>query len=503
MPDTEISSKTLVLPRWRIGAMAALGVGGLVIGTMALLNWAGGFLIDADAIMILVASLGFFGMLALATSYSRERGRQTQWPVFLIWWGLLVSEEVFSYRSNLTSVSGAEFASQAYAQGILWLVALAGLLITLLKFPQPLRGLFQGDYKWMAWLTVVSILSSLYAPNPAFSLAWGFKLGLVVLVLHLCSRQMSEPEDICKFLNTTVLAFVFLTVLPTFRSLFESDPLGEYGTHELEQRFREAPTGISSLAGLLLILCLTIYSPRKRKWPLAIAALAFIIMLTAGGKTGIVAGFLCGILFYALQKRFKAILGFGAIAILGFVLAVRFTPLGQYFDNYLRLEQFSSFSGRTGLWTFVMPLVLEKPILGHGFNASRFVAVLYPNTPFSSTHMHNSLLEAVYNNGLVGLVLLLMVLVVIARNLWRTVHSAQNEVRYLAIGCSAAFANLFVNGMFNASFGGRPDASYMMLIALLVISSQLWRLAKESLQQNLPSPMQWSPSLELRTPSVS
>ncbi len=472
--------------RWRVrGTTIALLVS-LAVGTMALLSVAGEFLIGPDVTVVILVSLLFFGLLALAAGYSRDRAQQSKWLVFIIWWGLLVSEEVFSYRSNLSSVSGPEFASEAYAQGILWLIALLGLLVVLLRYPQPLRGMFQGDYKWVSWIAVVSILSSVYAPNPAFSLAWGFKLGLVVVVIHICSREMSEIEDIRKFLNITICAFVFLTVLPTLRSLFEADPLGDYGTRDLEQRFREAPTGISSLAGLLVILCLMVYSRGKRKWPLGIAALGFVIMIAAGGKTGIVAGFFSGLLFYALQRRVKAALGFAAVMVVGLAFALEFTSLSQYMQNYSKLEQFSSFTGRTGLWEFVLPLALQKPLLGHGFYASRFVAVIHPDTPFSSAHMHNGLLEAFYNNGLVGLFLLLMMLLVIARNLRKTIRaSASAEVRYLAIGCLTVLVNLFMNGMFNASFGGRPDASYMMLIALVVISTHLLRISQNTSPQRI------------------
>jgi O-antigen ligase len=93
--------------------------------------------------------------------------------------------------------------------------------------------------------------------------------------------------------------------------------------------------------------------------------------------------------------------------------------------------------------------------------------------------MHNSLIEAMYNNGLIGLSLILMVQFVIVRNLWRTIRiAASPELRYMAVGCLAAFVNLFINGMANATFGGRPDGPYMMLIALVAISIHLLQLSK-------------------------
>jgi O-antigen ligase len=471
--------------RLRGSSLAVLAA--LALGTLLLLSAGREFLGDSGTATVIVAALIFFGLLVFAAGYGRARNQPVKWLIFVVWWGLLVSEEVFSYRSDIATVSGANFASQAYDQAILWVIALLGLVIIVLKYPHSLRGLFHGDYRWVSWLTLFSVLSSAYSPNPAFSLAWAFKLALVVLVVHICSRQIFEISDLRAFISVTIWAFVFLTVLPTLRSVFIPDPTGEYGTGALEQRFREAPTEISGIAGLLAILCLMIYSKGRPKWSLWVAASSLVIMVIAGGKTGIAAGIISGILFFGLQKRFKAVMAFTAATAIILALALKFTSLSEYASRYLQLEQLSSFTGRTDLWSFVTPLILQNPILGHGFIASRFIAVIHPDTPFGSSHMHNSFIEALYNNGLVGLVLVLMINFVIVRNLWRTIrHSISPELRYLAVGCLAAYANLLINAMCNATFGGRPDASYLMLVAMVVISTQLLRMSRSPLLNKLP-----------------
>jgi len=449
----------------------------VAFGTLFVITTASEFLADANTTTVILAALIFFALLVFAAAYGRASSQPAKWLIFVVWWGLLVSEEVFSYRSDIAG--GSSFATGAYDQAVLWIVALLGLLIILLKYPQSLGGLFQGDYKWVTWITLVSVVSCAYSPNPAFSFAWAFKLALVVLVVHICYQQISGMDDLRDFFNITVCGFFILVLAPTLRSIFEPDPLGTYGSGVLEQRFREAPTEISGIAGLLAILCLMLYAPGKRRWPLWIGAAALIIMVVAGGKTGIIAGIFTGILFYGLQKRFKAVLIFTAVAAILLTLALKYTPLADYMANYSELQQGATFTGRTDLWAFVMPYILQKPITGYGFNASRFVAVAHPDTPFASTHMHNSLLEATYNNGIVGLILILMVQFVIVRNLWRTIRAAPTpEIRYIAVGCLAAFVNLFINGMFNATFGGRPDASYMILIALVVVSMRLVQMSK-------------------------
>jgi len=450
----------------------------VAFATLFLLTTATEFVADENTTTVILAALVFFGLLVFAAAYGRASSQPAKWLIFVVWWGLLVSEEVFSYRSDIAG--GAGFASQAYDQGILWIVALLGLLIIVLKYPESLRGLFQGDYKWVSWITLVSIVSCVYSPNPAFSFAWAFKLTLVVLVMHICFQQINGMAELRDFLNITVFGFFVLVLAPTLRSIFEADPLGEYGSGALEQRFREAPTAISGIAGLLAILCLMLYSPGKRRWPIWIGAISLIIMVGAGGKTGIIAGIFAGLLFYGLQKRFKAVLIFAGVAAVMLVLALKFTPLGDYMTNYSQLQAGSSFTGRTGLWEFLFPYILAKPILGYGFDASRFMAVVHPDTPFASTHTHNSLIEAMYNTGIIGLSLIVMIQVVIVRNLWRTIRMAATpELRYMAVGCLAAFVNLFINGMFNATFGGRPDAPYMILIGLVVVSIRLRQMSAQ------------------------
>jgi len=89
--------------------------------------------------------------------------------------------------------------------------------------------------------------------------------------------------------------------------------------------------------------------------------------------------------------------------------------------------------------------------------------------------MHNGFLEALYNNGLIGLVLIVMVHVVIVRNLWKTLRSnaVSPRAQRLAVGSTAVYTNLLINGMFNATFSGRAGAPFMMLLALVIISARL------------------------------
>jgi O-antigen ligase len=117
---------------------------------------------------------------------------------------------------------------------------------------------------------------------------------------------------------------------------------------------------------------------------------------------------------------------------------------------------------------------VQKIVAGHGYVSSRFVSVAMPGTPFQAGHMHNGFMEALYNNGILGLSLVVMIHAVIVRNLLKTMRSdVAARTQKLSVGCAAIYANLLINGMFNATFSGRANAPFMMLMALVVISAKL------------------------------
>ena len=63
---------------------------------------------------------------------------------------------------------------------------------------------------------------------------------------------------------------------------------------------------------------------------------------------------------------------------------------------------FASISGRTSVWSSGYRLFKERPILGHGFQADRLLL---------GTHMHNTLMHALVQTGLIGTIPLILALV--------------------------------------------------------------------------------------------
>ena len=122
-----------------------------------------------------------------------------------------------------------------------------------------------------------------------------------------------------------------------------------------------------------------------------------------------------------------------------------------------------------------MPAIQQKPILGHGYLASTFVEFQVNAVQWAASHLHNGFVEVLYNNGLIGFVLIVMVNVVIVKNLIRVLRRAPSTsaIYRVGAGCLAVYAHLLINGFFNSSFGGKARPPFMLMIALVVVSNKL------------------------------
>jgi len=101
--------------------------------------------------------------------------------------------------------------------------------------------------------------------------------------------------------------------------------------------------------------------------------------------------------------------------------------------------------------------------------SSRFLAYKI-NVVWQPGHLHNGFLEVWYNNGLIGLFVLVMMHGVIIRNLILVMRKVSLP---LAAGCFAVYLNILINGMVSRAFGSRPDATFTMLFALVFVSERL------------------------------
>jgi O-antigen ligase len=342
--------------------------------------------------------------------------------------------------------------------------------------PQYLRQALSGCNKWLWLYALLCLISAPFSPTPLYSLAWAFKLTLVAFLLLLCSETMHDLDDIEAFLWSSFWGMLVLAVAPFARTFAQPSTAFEGGRlNELA-----SPTGAAAYAGTLVLLALVLHSLRKRAWLLGLAIVGATLMIMTGGKAGIAAGIASVALFYVLQRRRGAALAWlvGVFALGSVIFAL--TPLPTYFITYQERGHVFTLTGRTEVWKAVWLEVLEHPIVGHGYVASRLLSIEMGGRYVTELgHAHNGFLDTLYNNGLIGLTILVVIHLAIVRNLWRASKAPPNrKANLLTIGSWAMYLNLLIAGLFNSTFGGAARPPFMLLLGLVVVSEVLRRNAR-------------------------
>jgi hypothetical protein len=124
-------------------------------------------------------------------------------------------------------------------------------------------------------------------------------------------------------------------------------------------------------------------------------------------------------------------------------------------------DRFFTLSGRTGVWVAGWKIFKESPVLGRGFQADRFLL---------GTHMHNSMMHAMVQTGVLGTIPLLVALIFIWTLMIRAlINRASLPVlhRNLVIQL-AGILTFFTVRTFSESTGAFFGVDWILLAPVLV-----------------------------------
>ena len=440
---------------------------------------------DTMALMLVVvfALAIMYAGLAVCRSTQADADSTVLRLSLLIWFILLIAEGLFDRAGDEVDTYKGLITSEAYGEAIVWVVAAGILLLVLLPHLGHLRPLFSKSYKWATIYVLVCLVSVTYSPDKTYSLAWCFKLGLVVLLLGVCIPTVSSVTKAIMFLRITLWGLLFLTFIPVFIAM--GDPEGAFsgaGGRLLD------PVLLSQRGGFVFLIGTVLYSLQKRKLYLWVSIVGASVMVVAFGKTAIIAGAMSAAMFFVLQgKRRGAVLLLGGVCVLIMIVMVTVPQVSRYASSYGGTD---TLSGRTNVWEMALPRIAQRPIQGSGYLATKFMWLSERGGGAEFSHLHNSFLDVAYNLGLMGLVPMFMMHIGIVKNLRRAMRNAKapptigsdaserrsSRTLYLvSSGCLILYMDLLINGMLTTTFGGRPNCLFMSFLAVLALSEVVYR----------------------------
>jgi O-antigen ligase len=467
-----------------VTAALLLAVAGFALCVMWL--WPASLLTgDTMALMLVVvfALVVLYAGLAVCRTTLADADSTILRLSLLIWFVLLIAEGLFDRAGDEVDTYKGLITNEAYGEAIVWVVASAILLLVLLPHLGYLRQLFSHHYKWATVFVLVCLLSVTYSPDKSYSLAWCFKLGLVVLLLGICIPTVSSVSKAILFLRITLWGLLFLTFIPVVIAMW--DPEGAFsgaGGRLLD------PVLLSQRGAFVFLLAQVLYALQKRRVFLWVSMVGASVMVMAFGKTSIIAGTVSAGLFFILQgKRKAAALLLGALLVLTLIILVTVPQVSRYASSYAGTD---TLSGRTNVWEMALPRIAQRPLQGSGYLATKFMWLSERGGGAEFAHLHNSFLDVAYNLGLLGLVPMFMMHIGIVKNLRRSMRHAKapptigtdaserrsSRTLYLvAAGCLTLYVDLLINGLMTTTFGGRPNCLFMSFLAVLALSEVVYR----------------------------
>jgi hypothetical protein len=296
--------------------------------------------------------------------------------------------------------------------GFLWLFMLRDVDGSFVK-PNRITVIF--SLVLLSW-AAISLQWSLIPARALYDLVVILLLGWIG-VQSTASMAVMEPKDAGRLIRIVTAAFLVALLFFAADSFFDV---------VVQRAVRNAPWSKFLPLALVTRSC---FCTVLILWPVAVyvwqRGLKFSAVLlwftlgiltlftdTAAGRLAFVASSLVFALANFSPKLLR--ITFSAIILAGFMIAVPAAKIAQDTIGDAAHRMSGSFGQRTEIWTFAAKRIMEKPILGWGFDSSRAIpnfgeiSVYQGNDPTKSIipmHPHDWLLQIWLELGAVGCVL--------------------------------------------------------------------------------------------------
>jgi exopolysaccharide production protein ExoQ len=242
----------------------------------------------------------------------------------------------------------------------------------------------------LAWSATVSLSTS-----AAYWCGLAVDVAIVVVLLRPGSVTEVSHSLMKGFIWSTCCLAVIAWIMPAQADL----RLGNEDFFNTNQ--------IGNLCAMAIFLAQYLARRKTGRWGFAIFLLA-VTLLRSLSKTTIVAFLISeSVLIIAdrsISRKTKVMLTVAVIL----VILVFWGLFEAYYDVYTTAgNQAETLTGRTGIWAYVLDEALDKPLVGHGFDAMWKVVPPFGPDQFEARHGENELLTQFYAYGIVGIGLLI------------------------------------------------------------------------------------------------
>lgn len=418
----------------------------------------------------------------------RVAGKAWQAPLLLgaaIAYPLIISPLIESGYADLSTDANVEASASNSINQVFWLLMLAAALYVGRQVSWPLlaRRLWP-IVAYLAW----SVMTLIWAIAPDIVFRRLLLQLCVVGTIVFAVFSIEEPEDIHAIVLRVAFAALLINLLAVLTT--PATPLGHAGIYSQKNE-------LGLLGALGFLVCLSGVGPRRTSLRvMAVVGLpaAAVLLLLSQSKTSMLLAALVpaiGLGSVALSR----LTGLPAV-LLGAVMIVLMIPpslmvveIAGWSSGDILEALFGdrTFTGRTDIWAFAWDQIMQRPLIGYGFNGfwgigEDSAAAHSTNTLIASIlQAHNGYLDIMLETGMIGFAIFLALLVSIASGGQRMLRNHPGVgLLILMMVAFSAFHNLF-----ESTATRRFHPVWILLLAAAALAARAYR--DERLPASRPS----------------
>jgi O-antigen ligase len=307
-------------------------------------------------------------------------------------------------------------------------------------------------------------LSILLSEDVARSLRLSAPLMPAILLFFLICEYFDEAIDLRHLYACLTITALGLAVALLWTALGTPGVHPNSWVRELGSPILIVPNDVTFLAVIApFALALAYHEPRRAVGMLALLSVALSLCAAAvyvsrTATLALLASTICTAAALGSRRLLGALLvGFVLLLTAGYLLDF---PLSSKFAE-TGLEADAGSQGRLRLWTFAWAMFMDAPLLGHGLHTF----VDDSGIPWA----HSLYLQILAEQGIVGLLALLLLLSYATAAAWNAARSPVRDQRILAAGALGALAGFCLASVFELALL-REWVVLVMFVVLAVVA---------------------------------
>lgn len=181
-------------------------------------------------------------------------------------------------------------------------------------------------------------------------------------------------------------------------------------------------------------------------------------------------------LLISSRKIFKKLLPFMFVLAIGIPLTIAL----RYKNNSSGNEFLASNNNRLAIWRVCADLFTEHPIIGMGAGTENIHQEIIQRIGINRSHAHNLFLEIATEGGIIGVILVIAIIVVFAKNLFKLFYLKNNAYRPYAVLYTSSIIGFITMSLYEHTL--QSPKEMMVFFLFLGFAEATLRMAEGTIQ---------------------